>query len=766
MTFDDVYYYTKKLTVLYVEDEADVRGSTCRLLENYFARVDVAENGQLGLERYNMMLDKKRYDLVISDVNMPHLNGLEMARLIRNRYAEQVIILITAHNDTHFLLDAIKLGINAYILKPIDLDELSKVFLQSAKNIVNQYKVIELQAEEKQRIELNERYQKALLKWSNINFENTDNSIRELTEISAATLDVSRVSFWLFNEDRTAIVCKDLFTLEDNTHTQGMILEAKQFPNYFAALNNQLVLVVDDARKDVRTSEFNHDYLEPLDIYSLLDIPIIQNNEFFGIICHEATGGIRHWSFQEQEFTLTLANNIALSLEIKKRYEVQEKLRIQKEELDYQAHHDQLTGLPNRTLFIDRLKQSIKNNHRRATKVALLFIDLDRFKEINDSLGHDAGDQVLKILSKRLKDQIRDCDTLTRLGGDEFTIILDDIRESDVLVNIIQKLLTCTKEAIFINGQNLYVTLSIGISLFPDDGDTVEALLKNADAAMYKAKESGRNTYEFYTMEMTIKAVERVVMEANLRQAIHRNELYLNYQPQYDANNDRLIGMEALIRWKNRDLGLIPPDKFIPFAEETGLIVEIDRWVMDTSMKQFAQWYQEGLNPGTLSLNLAMKQLQNNDCTTFVKSLLTKYHFCENWLEFEITEGCIMKDPDAAIKTLDQIKALGISLAIDDFGTGYSSLSYLKRLPIDTLKIDRAFIMELPDNEEDEAITKAIIALGKSLNLNLIAEGVETVEQKNFLIEHGCDWIQGYYYARPLSNSDMHAHLKKIAIAQ
>ena len=766
MTFDDVYYYTKKLTVLYVEDEADVRGSTCRLLENYFARVDVAENGQLGLERYNMMLDKKRYDLVISDVNMPHLNGLEMARLIRNRYAEQVIILITAHNDTHFLLDAIKLGINAYILKPIDLDELSKVFFQSAKNIVNQYKVIELQAEEKQRIELNERYQKALLKWSNINFENTDNSIRELTEISAATLDVSRVSFWLFNEDRTAIVCKDLFTLEDNTHTQGMILEAKQFPNYFEALNNQLVLVVDDARKDVRTSEFNHDYLEPLDIYSLLDIPIIQNNEFFGIICHEATGGIRHWSFQEQEFTLTLANNIALSLEIKKRYEVQEKLRIQKEELDYQAHHDQLTGLPNRTLFIDRLKQSIKNNHRRATKVALLFIDLDRFKEINDSLGHDAGDQVLKILSKRLKDQIRDCDTLTRLGGDEFTIILDDIRESDVLVNIIQKLLTCTKEAIFINGQNLYVTLSIGISLFPDDGDTVEALLKNADAAMYKAKESGRNTYEFYTMEMTIKAVERVVMEANLRQAIHRNELYLNYQPQYDANNDRLIGMEALIRWKNRDLGLIPPDKFIPFAEETGLIVEIDRWVMDTSMKQFAQWYQEGLNPGTLSLNLAMKQLQNNDCTTFVKSLLTKYHFCENWLEFEITEGCIMKDPDAAIKTLDQIKALGISLAIDDFGTGYSSLSYLKRLPIDTLKIDRAFIMELPDNEEDEAITKAIIALGKSLNLNLIAEGVETVEQKNFLIEHGCDWIQGYYYARPLSNSDMHAHLKKIAIAQ
>ena len=766
MRFDDVYNYTKELTVLYVEDEADVRASTCRLLENYFSSVDVAENGQIGLERYNMMLDKKRYDLVISDINMPHLSGLEMAGLIRNRYAEQVVILITAHNDTHFLLDAIKLGINAYILKPVDLDELSRVFLQSAKNIVNQYKVREQQAKEKQRVALNERYQKALLKWSNVDFENTENSIRELTEISAAALNISRVSFWLFNEERTAIVCKDLFTLEDNTHTQGMILEAKQFPNYFEALNNQHVLAVDDARQDERTSEFKHDYLKPLNIYSLLDIPIIQNKEFFGIICHESTGAIRHWSFQEREFAMTLANNIALSLEIKKRYEVQEKLRIQKEELDYQVHHDQLTGLPNRTLFLDRLEQSIKNNHRQETKVALLFIDLDRFKEINDSLGHDAGDRVLKIMSKRLSEQIRDCDTLTRLGGDEFTIILDGIRDSDVLVNIIQKLLTCTKEAIFINGQNLYVTLSIGISLFPDDGVTVEALLKNADAAMYKAKESGRNTYEFYTMEMTIKAVGRVVMETNLRQAIHRNELYLNYQPQYDAGNDKMIGMEALIRWKNRDFGIISPDKFIPFAEETGLIVEIDRWVMDTSMKQFAQWYQQGLNPGTLSLNLAMKQLQSNDCISFVKSLLTKYNFSENWLEFEITEGRIMKNPDAAIQTLDQIKALGISLAIDDFGTGYSSLSYLKRLPIDTLKIDRAFIMELPDNEEDEAITKAIIALGKSLKLNLIAEGVETLEQKNFLIEHGCDWIQGYLYAKPLSSNEMHDHLKKIDISQ
>ncbi len=760
MTFDEVYQYTQSLHVLYVEDEADVREATRILLEKYFPRVDVAENAQEGLARYEAMAAKGHYDIVISNINLSRMSGLEMAEQIRQQYPEQYIIMMTAHNENNSFMDAVKLGINAYLIKPIVKKELSRVLFCAAKSIVNRYKVKEQQNKEKQQIKVNKRFQQALLKWSNVNFENTDHAIRELTELSVDALGISRVSFWLFNKKRNAIVCKDLFTLQDNSHTQGMSLSKKQFPTYFKALNEQRILVVDNAREDSRTAEFTSTYLEPLGIYSLLDVPIIQNNNFVGIICHEATQNMHHWTFQEQEFAMTLANNIALSLEIEKRYKVQNKLKIQKEKLHHQAHHDQLTGLPNRTLFLDRLEQAIKKNHRLNTKVALLFIDLDRFKEINDSLGHDAGDHVLKVLSRRLKKRIRDCDTLARLGGDEFTIILDNINDSEMVVDIIQKLLSSTNKAVQVNNQKLYVTLSIGISIFPDDGINVESLLKYADAAMYKAKDNGRNTYEFYTMEMTIKAVERVVMEANLRQAIGRNELYLNYQPQYDAHKEQLIGMEALIRWNNRDDGLIPPDKFIPFAEETGLIVGIDRWVMETSMKQFAQWYQEGLKPGTLSLNLAMKQLQQRDCIPFIKSLLEKYNFSENWLEFEITEGRIMKDPESAIKTLIEIKELGISLAIDDFGTGYSSLSYLKRLPIDTLKIDRAFVMDLPNDEEDEAISKAIIALGKSLNLNLIAEGVETVEQKEFLLAHGCQWIQGYYYSRPLPVNEMQEYLQ------
>jgi diguanylate cyclase (GGDEF)-like protein len=759
--FKDVYKYTSKLTVLYVEDDAKIRESTRLLLADYFSSVDIAEDGHKGLARYNESFDIKRYDIIISDINMPGLSGLEMLKAMRFRHEEQQVILMTSRDEYKVFLDAICMGFNYYLLKPLQADDLENILYQASKNVVKQNQATERLEAEKQRIEQNERYQKALLRWSNVDFENTEESIKELTMLSSHTLNVSRVSFWLFNEERTAIVCQDLYIRETDAHSHGMILEKQHFPRYFKALSEQSILVIKDARKDVRTSEFKENYLEPLDIFSMLKIPIVQNNEFLGVICHEATKQQRNWSIEEQEFAMTLSNNIALSIEIKKRYAVQEQLETQKNKLDYEVHHDQLTGLPNRALFLDRLEQSIKKNHRQDTKVALFFIDLDRFKEINDSMGHDAGDLVLKELAKRLAKQIRKSDTLARLGGDEFTIILDNIEESDVVTGIIQKLLACTQEAFIVNGKTLFITLSIGISLFPDDGIDVESLLRNADAAMYKAKDNGRNTYEFYTLEMTIKAVERVMMEANLRQAIERQELYLNYQPQYDASCNKLIGMEALIRWNNRDEGFIAPDIFIPFAEDVGLIVAIDRWVMETSMKQFSQWYKEGLNPGTLSLNLAMQQLQDKSFIPFLTSLLKKYNFCENWLELEITEGRIMKNPEVAIKTLSKVKALGISLAIDDFGTGYSSLSYLKRLPIDTLKIDRAFIMELPDDEEDEAISKAIIALAKSLNLNLIAEGVETLEQKNFLVEHGCDWIQGYYYSKPLSDVDMKAHLKE-----
>ncbi|WP_324171432.1 EAL domain-containing protein [Sulfurimonas sp.] len=428
--------------------------------------------------------------------------------------------------------------------------------------------------------------------------------------------------------------------------------------------------------------------------------------------------------------------------------------------LEHQAQHDALTGLPNRFLFHDRLEQAIEKADRANTIMALFFIDLDHFKEINDSFGHKTGDEVLKIVAQRLEKTIRKKDTLARLGGDEFTVIIDDLKLAQDASKLAQKIIDSLAKPMIINNNELYVSSSIGISFFPDDGNNAQNLLKYADSAMYKAKVEGRNNFQFYSSEMTELAFERVVMEASLRAALKNEEFIVYYQPQIDAKKDKLLGMEALVRWNHPTMGIVSPAKFIPLAELTGLIVELDRLVMKQAMKQVSAWHKEGLNPGRLSLNLAMKQLQKKDFISFLKNMMIETECKSQWLEFEVTEGQIMTNPEEAIKILNQISELGIELAVDDFGTGYSSLAYLKKLPIDKLKIDQSFIRDLPTDEEDAAITKAVIALASSLNLKTIAEGVESIEQKDFLVNNGCSYIQGYFYSKPVPSNEMEVKLK------
>ncbi|SFV50148.1 diguanylate cyclase/phosphodiesterase (GGDEF & EAL domains) with PAS/PAC sensor(s) [hydrothermal vent metagenome] len=428
----------------------------------------------------------------------------------------------------------------------------------------------------------------------------------------------------------------------------------------------------------------------------------------------------------------------------------EELLKQQTELLQKQAHYDILTGLPNRALFKDRLSQAIISSKRNHAKFALFFIDLDQFKQINDSLGHHIGDEVLIQAAKRLNSVIREEDTLARLGGDEFTIILKDLQSMQSTSIVAKKIVDIMKEPIQIRTHNLYVTASIGISIYPEDATSDDNLIKFADVAMYKAKDAGRNNFQFYSADMTSQAFERVVLESSLRLAIKEEQFLVHYQPQYDTKTDKIIGMEALVRWNHPTIGLIPPLNFIPLAEETGLIIEIDKLVMSIAMKQFSLWYKQGFNPGVLSLNLAMKQLNEENFLTILLDTMKIIAFKTEWLELEVTEGQVMKNPESSIIKLNQIHDLGIEIAIDDFGTGYSSLSYLKKLPLDKIKIDRAFVKDIPEDEDDMAITKAIIALGKSLNLKLIAEGVETQEQKNFLMQNGCELIQGYLYSPPL----------------
>jgi len=446
--------------------------------------------------------------------------------------------------------------------------------------------------------------------------------------------------------------------------------------------------------------------------------------------------------------------------DITNRKNTESQIMEQKDSLYYQAHHDDLTELPNRTLFQDRLNQAMKKAKRAHSKVALLFIDLDHFKEINDSLGHDVGDEVLKVVTTRLNKCKRAEDTLARLGGDEFTIIVEDLHHVQGASFIAKKILESLSLSINVNDNALYVSSSIGISIYPDDGKSTQSLLKFADSAMYKAKDEGRNNFQYYNTTLTELAFERIVMEASLRDALKNEEFVVYYQAQVNGMTNTIIGMEALVRWQHPTMNLISPAKFIPLAESTGLIVELDRYVMKTAMTQIARWYKDGLNPGMMSMNLAMKQLKQEDLIVTIENLILETGSKAQWMELEVTESQIMTDPDEAIKVLEQISDLGIELAIDDFGTGYSSLAYLKKLPIDKLKIDQTFIRDLPGNEDDIGITKAVIALAKSLNLKVIAEGVETKEQKDFLVANGCENIQGYFYSKPLPTSEMESFLK------
>ncbi len=452
---------------------------------------------------------------------------------------------------------------------------------------------------------------------------------------------------------------------------------------------------------------------------------------------------------------------IGTHTDISEEKENQMKLVHQAQMIQHQAHHDALTGLPNRILFFDRLDQGIIQAKRHKEGLALFFIDLDQFKHINDSLGHQVGDKVLKTVSKRLEDIIRKEDTLSRLSGDEFTVIMSELTHAEDASLLAGKILNILEKPIAIDTHMLYVTGSIGISLYPQDATDAQSLLKYADTAMYKAKEEGRNNFQFYAAEMTTFALSRMAMKTSLRQAIDNEEFVIHYQSQINASTNTLVGVEALVRWDHPTMGFLMPDEFIPLAEETGMIIEIDQWVMQTAMKSVSQWYKEGLNPGVLGINLSVKQLEKTDFIQKVETCMKGNDFDPKWLELEITERQMMKKSDEVITKLHQINDLGISISIDDFGTGYSSLSLLKRLPINRLKIDRSFIKDIPEDKEDVGIVKAIIALAKSLKLSLIAEGVETSEQIDFLIENGCLGIQGHYYNHPLPAEEMRNILLK-----
>jgi len=423
--------------------------------------------------------------------------------------------------------------------------------------------------------------------------------------------------------------------------------------------------------------------------------------------------------------------------------------RIQ-ERLQRLAYYDHLTGLPNRELFHDRLTVALRQAQRHGEQVALLFFDLNRFKNINDTLGHTLGDLLLQQVAQRLEQVVRASDTVARLGGDEFTMILTGLHQSNDLQRVMDEVLEQFRQPFRLGEHELFVTTSVGVSLFPRDGEDEENLIKNADIAMYRAKEQGSNSYQIYSPEFGTRLRQRLTLEADLRKALERNELLLHYQPKIDVNSRRITGIEALLRWQHPTRGLVPPDQFIPIAEETGLILPIGDWVLRKGMEDVSPWVRQSSHPFTLAVNLSPVQLQQPDLVQRVARMLDESGFNPRHLELELTENLLMTNPNASLETLQQLTATGVRIAIDDFGTGYSSLNYLSRFPIGTLKIDKSFIHDLLDDFNNAEIVSTIVAMGHNLSMTVVAEGVETEAQLAYLRDIGCDEAQGYLFSRPI----------------
>ena len=443
---------------------------------------------------------------------------------------------------------------------------------------------------------------------------------------------------------------------------------------------------------------------------------------------------------------------VAVTEDISERKQTEQTIR-------HLAFHDPLTGLPNRRLFNDRLHQATISRQRRDSTFALMLLDLDRFKTVNDTLGHDVGDALLKTVGSRLSSTLRQGDTLARMGGDEFAVLVLNIAQPEDTAHIAEKLLDVLKQPFHLYGHELYVTTSIGITLFPDDAGEADALIKNADIALYRAKDCGRNNFQFFTADMNASMMHRLQLESSMRWAIERGEFMLHYQPQVDIVTGRIHGTEALIRWHHPELGMVSPARFIPLAEETGMIVEIGEWILRTACAQAKAWESAGV-PMRVAVNLSARQFHQGDLAETIDKILTELDLSPSMLELELTEGILMEDTAQTAATLDRLHRMGMPISIDDFGTGYSSLSYLKRLPIQVLKIDQSFVRDIGTDADDRAIVTAVIALAHSMKLKVVAEGVETREQLAFLREYACDVMQGYLFSRPVPGDEVLALLK------
>ncbi|HEX6928873.1 MAG TPA: EAL domain-containing protein [Gammaproteobacteria bacterium] len=568
-------------------------------------------------------------------------------------------------------------------------------------------------------------------------------ALHVVTEKAAQAIRCTRVSVWFSETEFTEFRCVHLYDNGYHDTTPGIRLGTGPQSGLFRRLGRMRTFAVNDARHDKRMRPFALNYLEPYRVSAALGAPFRQGGKVRGVIVMEHVGLPRTWTRDERMFASSLSDFLSLALAASGRQQAQEQLR-------HLANFDRLTALPNRAMFHDRLSHALTKAQRSSREIALLFVDVDRFKSINDSLGHGTGDRVLRSIAKRLMRCVRKSDTVARLGGDEFTVILDDLDGLDTVISVCERILETVAEPLVFAENEVALTCSIGIAHYPNDGSDAEVLLQNADTAMYRAKKGGRNQYQFFTPDMHEQAMERLERESDLRKALQRNEFTVVYQPQVDTATGETVCLEALVRWQHPVKGLVMPQDFIPLAEETGLIPQLGEWVLREACRQAQVWraqYHDGFH---IAVNLSVGQFILRNVPELVSGILDETGLPASALLLEITESLAVGEGTSTLALLQDLKKLGCRLALDDFGTGNSSLSYLKRFPVDIIKIDRSFIRDLRLDAHDAAIAKATIGLARSLNLQVVAEGVENEAQMQWLRDEGCNVMQGYLFSPPL----------------
>lgn len=570
-----------------------------------------------------------------------------------------------------------------------------------------------------------------------------------ITEKAAQAVQCTRVSVWFCEPDFSEFRCVHLFDNGYHDAAPNIQLNTGDHSRLYKRLERIRTFAISDTQGDKRVADFWLNYIAPYRVSSMLGAPFRHAGQVRGVIVHEHVGYPRSFSRDERMFASSLADFIALAISASGRMQVQEQLR-------HMANYDRLTGLPNRTMFHDRLNHALSKARRAGREIAVLFVDVDRFKAINDSLGHHTGDRVLRSIAKRLMRCVRSADTVARLGGDEFTIILEEIDDIDTVLSVCERILETVAEPLVIAENDMQLTCSVGIAHYPHDAADAETLLQNADTAMYRAKKSGRNGYQFFTNDMHQQAVSRLERETDLRKAMQRSELELYYQPQVDVQTGKVVGMEALVRWNHPDHGVINPADFIPLAEETGQISRLGEWVLREAVRQAQEWQDLFDEPFHMAVNLSVGQFMLRNIPNLVSEVLKESGLEPSSLLLEITESLAVGEAQSTLELLQDLKHLGCRLALDDFGTGASSLSYLKRFPVDIIKIDRSFVNDLHSDQHDAAIARATIGLAKSLGLVVVAEGVENRQQLEWLAEEGCDIMQGFYFAEALRAEEFH----------